>query len=47
MKILSLKTLALLAGLMFLAVSCFKDLDTTPLDEDVITSAGVFDSPES
>jgi len=45
MKILSIKTLALLAGLMFIAVSCFKDLDTVPLDEDVITSAVVYDDP--
>ncbi len=45
MKILSIKTLALFAGLMFIAVSCFKDLDTTPLDKDVITSVVVFDSP--
>ena len=37
MKFLSLKTLALLAGMMFVAVSCFKDLDTIPLDKDVIT----------
>lgn len=45
MRILSIKTLALLAGLMFIAVSCFKDLDTVPLDEDVITSAVVYDDP--
>jgi hypothetical protein len=47
MKILSIKTLALLAGLMFIAVSCFKDLDTIPLDEDVITSAVVYDDPSA
>lgn len=45
MKILSLKTIALLAGMMFLAVSCFKDLDTIPLDKDVITSAVVYENP--
>ena len=47
MKILSIKTLALLTGLMFIAVSCFKDLDTIPLDEDVITSAVVYDDPSA
>jgi hypothetical protein len=47
MKILSFKTLALLTGIMFISVSCFKDLDTVPLDEDVITSAAVYDDPAS
>jgi hypothetical protein len=45
MKFLSFKTLALLAGMMIMAESCFKDLDTIPLDKDVITSAVVYDSP--
>ncbi|MQY80608.1 MAG: RagB/SusD family nutrient uptake outer membrane protein, partial [Bacteroidetes bacterium] len=27
--------------------SCTKDLDTVPLDEDVVTSASVYDSPAS
>lgn len=46
MKILSFKTLVLLlAGMMIIAVSCFKDLDTIPLDKDVITSAVVYDNP--
>lgn len=45
MKILSIKTLSLLVGMTLLAVSCFKDLDTTPLDKDVITSAVVYDDP--
>ncbi|HHH54887.1 MAG TPA: hypothetical protein ENK91_14585 [Bacteroidetes bacterium] len=26
---------------------CFKDLDTVPLDKDIITSAVVYDDPES
>jgi hypothetical protein len=47
MKILSLKTWALLAGIMFISVSCFKDLDTVPLDEDVITSAAVYNDPKA
>ncbi len=47
MKILSLKTWALLAGMMFVSVSCFKDLDTVPLDEDVITSAAVYNDPKA
>ena len=45
MKILSTKTLALLAGLALTAVSCFKDLDTIPIDKDEITSAVVYDNP--
>lgn len=45
MKILSTKTLALLAGLALIAVSCFKDLDTIPIDKDEITSAVVYDNP--
>ncbi|MBN8677692.1 MAG: RagB/SusD family nutrient uptake outer membrane protein [Chitinophagales bacterium] len=47
MKILSLKTLALLAGMVFILPSCFKDLDTIPLDEDVITSAAVYNDPKA
>ena len=45
MKILSLKSLTLLLGMTLLAVSCFKDLDTVPLDSDEITSAVVYDNP--
>lgn len=45
MKILSIKTLALIGALAFVAVSCFKDLDTIPLDEDVLTSKVVYDNP--
>lgn len=45
MKILSFKTLALLAGMALIAVSCFKDLETIPLDKDVLTSAVVYDDP--
>jgi len=47
MKILSTKTLGLLAGLSLVAVSCFKDLDTVPIDKDEITSAVVYDNPAS
>lgn len=45
MKILSIKTLALLTGIAITAVSCFKDLDTIPIDKDEITSAVVYDNP--
>jgi hypothetical protein len=47
MKILSIKTLALIGALSFIAVSCFKDLDTVPLDEDVLTSKVVYDDPSA
>jgi hypothetical protein len=32
---------------MLLTTSCFKDLDTVPIDPDEITSAKVFDDPDS
>ncbi len=32
---------------LFVFTSCFKDLNTIPLDKDEITSATVFDTPES
>ncbi len=43
MKYKALSLLILSVAVM--AVSCFKDLDTTPLDPDVITSATVYDNP--
>ncbi|MBL7825131.1 MAG: RagB/SusD family nutrient uptake outer membrane protein [Saprospiraceae bacterium] len=45
MKIMQFKNIALTALLSLLAVSCFKDLNTTPIDEDEITSAAVYDNP--
>jgi hypothetical protein len=48
MKFNSLKILSLfLLGCAMFAVSCFKDLDTVPLNKDVSTSANVYDSPEA
>lgn len=35
----------LLLGVTLFAVSCFKDLDTLPLNENEFTSANVYDSP--
>ena len=35
----------LILSVAVLAVSCFKDLDTKPLDKDVTTSATVYDDP--
>ncbi|WP_235298325.1 RagB/SusD family nutrient uptake outer membrane protein [Portibacter marinus] len=34
-------------GLLMVSVGCFKDLDTVPLDEDVVTANVVFEDPES
>ena len=39
--------LLILSGLVFIVTSCTKDLDTVPLDKDEITSALVYDNPES
>lgn len=40
------KTAALLLlGVALLAVSCFKDLDTVPLNKNEVTSANVYDDP--
>gem|GEM_PF-2151784 len=38
---------ALAAGLLLVSTSCFKDLDTVPLDKDVITSAVVYNDAKS
>ncbi len=35
----------IILGLSFVATSCFKDLDTTPLDEDIQTADVVYNSP--
>lgn len=45
MKMLHFKTLAFTAFLSIMAVSCFKDLNTVPLDPDEATSAVVYDNP--
>ena len=36
-----------IAALMIMATSCFKDLDTVPLDPDVVTAASVYEDPAS
>jgi len=36
-----------LAGLIFTITSCVKDLDTVPIDKDEVTSAQVFENPDS
>ncbi len=36
-----------LAGLLVSVTSCIKDLDTVPIDPDVITAASVFEDPDS
>lgn len=38
---------ALFVGVSLFAVSCFKDLDTTPLNDYEVTSANVYDDPSS
>lgn len=45
MKILSIKNLMILAGMSLMAVSCFKDLDTVPIDPNEVTSAAVYNDP--
>ena len=45
MKIMSIKNLFLLLGVVLVLPSCFKDLDTIPLDPDSVTSAVVYDDP--
>lgn len=36
-----------LAGLLFICNSCFNDLDTIPLDNDIVTAASVYDDPNA
>lgn len=38
---------AMFSGLSLVLNSCLKDLDTVPIDPDVLTSATVFDNPEA
>ena len=40
-----IKITLVLFGVAILATACFKDLDTTPLDEDVLISDVVYDEP--
>lgn len=47
MKIISYKNILLVAAALFVMPGCFKDLDTVPLDPDVVTSAIVYDKPEA
>ena len=37
--------IVLVAAVALLGTSCFKDLDTKPIDPDVVTAATVFDDP--
>ncbi len=39
--------IAIIAGMSFILNSCVKDLDTIPIDPDVLTSETVFDDPEA
>lgn len=41
------KSILYALGLSLITTSCFKDLDTVPIDEDEVTANVVFDSPES
>jgi hypothetical protein len=47
MKFLSHIKLYLLTGIVLVFSSCFKDLDTIPLDDDEFTSAIVYEDPTS
>ncbi|MCK4288631.1 MAG: RagB/SusD family nutrient uptake outer membrane protein, partial [Bacteroidales bacterium] len=40
------KTIAI-AGFLLIFSSCFKDLDTVPIDPDQVTAASVYDDPAS
>lgn len=42
-KLISITTV--IAGLLFIFTSCEKDLDTVPLDPDIVTAATVYDNP--
>ena len=39
--------IVLVAAISLLGTSCFKDLDTKPIDPDVVTAANVFDDPDN
>jgi hypothetical protein len=45
--IFNIKSLFVFLIVFTMATSCVKDLDTIPIDEDVVTSGVVFDNPES
>lgn len=47
MKSFYIKSILLLSLISVLSVSCFKDLDTIPLDDDIVTASTVFDDPQS
>ncbi len=47
MKFLSFSKIFVLTGVFLAFSSCFKDLDTVPLDEDEFTSAVVYEDPGS
>ncbi|MBI5915464.1 MAG: RagB/SusD family nutrient uptake outer membrane protein, partial [Bacteroidetes bacterium] len=47
MKFLSNFKILWLTGILLVFSSCFKDLDTVPLDADEVTSAAVYDDPSS
>jgi len=34
-------------GIILIGTSCFNDLDTVPLDEDIVSTANAYDSPEA
>ena len=41
------KITIVLAGIILILPSCIKDLDTVPIDPDIVTSATVYDNPEA
>ncbi|MFM7402030.1 MAG: RagB/SusD family nutrient uptake outer membrane protein, partial [Bacteroidota bacterium] len=45
MKLLTIKNMLFVAAVSLTAVSCFKDLNTVPIDPDEITSAAVYENP--
>ncbi len=48
MKFSIIKKLSLLAiGILLAQTACFNDLDTIPIDEDIVTSAVVYDDPSA
>lgn len=43
----TLYIISIISVLSILATSCFKDLDTVPIDSDELTAASVYDNPDS
>jgi len=39
--------IVIILGLSLIFSSCIKDLDTVPIDPDIVTSDNVFDDPDS